>query len=126
VASHLAEIPQWTDVCINQDSFDVAPPGEEPYQMEVFSSMAEILSTFDSNVAAARKVIEATDDELFLKPWSLLNGGEVIMTMPRVAVVRSFILSHTIHHRAHLCVYLRVNDLPVPGLYGPSADDPLL
>ncbi len=126
VASHLADIPSWTDVCINQDSYDVAPPGGEPDTVTVLGSVDEILASLDKNVAEARTVIEAATDEQFMKPWSLLNGGEVVMTMSRIAIVRSFIMSHNIHHRAHLCVYLRLNDLPVPGLYGPSADDDTL
>jgi uncharacterized damage-inducible protein DinB len=123
VASHLADIPSWTDVCINQDSFDVAPPGQPPHQTIVLDGVDEILGVFDRNVDLARETIAATDDAQYFKPWSLLKGGEVQMTIPRMAVVRSFILNHSIHHRAHLCVYLRLNDLPVPALYGPSADD---
>ena len=78
---------------------------------------------FDANVTAARAVIAAAADEAFLKPWSLLSGGKTIFTLPRAAVLRSFVLSHSIHHRAHLCVYLRVNNVPVPSIYGPSADE---
>ena len=126
VASHLADIPSWADVCINQDSFDVAPPGQPPHQTVILSSVEEILAVFDKHVELARDVIAAADDDQYLMPWSLLKGGEVQLTLPRIAVVRSFILNHNIHHRAHLCVYLRLNDLPVPGLYGPSADDSTL
>ena len=123
VASHLADIPSWADICINRDSFDVAPPGQPPYQTVVLSSVDEILGQFDKNVAFARDVIEAAADEDFFKPWSLLEAGQIQLTMPRIAVVRSFLLNHNIHHRAHLCVYLRLHDIPVPGLYGPSADE---
>jgi len=72
---------------------------------------------------SGRAAIAAASDEQFQKPWSLLMGGKAIFTMPRAAVLRSFVLSHAIHHRAHLCVYLRLNDVPVPALYGPSADE---
>ncbi len=123
VASHLADIPSWTDICVNHDSYDVNPPGGQPDQVKELGSVAEILDALDQNVAAAREVIAAAADDQFFKSWSLLQGGQVQMTMPRIAVVRSFILNHNIHHRAHLCVYLRLNDIPVPGLYGPSADD---
>ena len=58
-----------------------------------------------------------------LGPWSLKKGGHTLFTLPRVAVVRSFVMNHIIHHRAHLCVYLRLNDIPVPGMYGPSGDE---
>ena len=123
VASHLAEIPGWTKVCVNEDSFDIAPPGQPRYETTVLSSTAEIIELFDKNAAEAREVIAAAKDSQFLQSWSLLAGGEVQVTMPRLTVVRNYILNHSIHHRAHLCVYLRLNDLPVPGLYGPSADD---
>jgi uncharacterized damage-inducible protein DinB len=78
---------------------------------------------FDKNVAAAREAIAEADDERLLKQWSLLSGGKTIMTLPRIAVLRSFVLNHSIHHRAQLGVYLRLNDVPVPSIYGPSADE---
>ena len=78
---------------------------------------------FDQNVAAARAAVAASSDEHLLKPWSLLSGGRTIFTLPRIAVVRSMVMSHTIHHRAQLGVYLRLNDVPVPAVYGPSADE---
>ena len=121
-ACHLADIPSWVEMTIEHDSFDVAPSGE-PYQTPTFETTAEILASFDKNVARARALLENVEDEAIYQPWSLLRSGEVLMTMPRIAVLRTWVLNHTIHHRAHLCVYLRVNDLPVPGLYGPSADD---
>ncbi len=71
----------------------------------------------------ARAAIAAADDGKFLAPWTLKAGGKDIMTMPRVAVIRSFVMNHTIHHRAQLGVYLRLNDIPVPALYGPTADE---
>ena len=123
VANHLADIPAWVEMSINHDSFDVAPTSGEPYQMPSFDSTAEILANFDKNVAQARNLMESVEDATLHEPWSLLEAGEVLMTMPRIAVLRTWVLNHAIHHRAHLCVYLRVNDLPVPGLYGPSADD---
>jgi len=73
--------------------------------------------------AAGRAALAAAGDQDFFKPWSLLSGGAVVFTMPRMAVLRSFVLNHSIHHRAHLCVYLRLNNIPVPGMYGPSADE---
>jgi uncharacterized damage-inducible protein DinB len=78
---------------------------------------------FDQNVANARAAIAGATDDHLLSPWSLLSSGNVILTMPRVAVLRSFIMNHSIHHRAQLGVYLRMNDVPVPSIYGPSADE---
>ena len=123
VASHLAEIPGWVVGALTQEAWDINPPDGEPYRTPVRTSCQEILDLFDANVASARKQIAETPDEEFGKPWSLLSGGETLLTMPKMAVIRTWVLNHTIHHRAHLCVYLRLNDLPVPALYGPSGDE---
>ncbi len=123
VGSHLASIPGWVEMTLTQDVLDVNPKGGEPYQPPKCDSRQEILDLFDANVAAAKKTIAATPDEEFGKSWSLLSGGEALLTMPKLGVIRTYVLNHTIHHRGHLCVYLRLNDIPVPGLYGPSADD---
>ena len=123
VGMHLAEMPGWADMILNQDSMDVAPVGGQPYRTPPVTSRQDMLDRFDKNVVAARAAIAAASDEQFGKPWSLLMGGKAIFTLPRAAVLRSFVFSHSIHHRAHLCVYLRLNDVPVPGLYGPSADE---
>jgi uncharacterized damage-inducible protein DinB len=123
VGMHMAGILGWVDLTLNRDSLDIAPVGAEPYRTPVPSSRQEILDQFDRNLATARAAIAAASDEQFMKPWSLLMTGEVLFTMPRAAVLRSFVLNHMIHHRGHLCVYLRLNDVPVPALYGPSADE---
>ena len=123
VGSHLVEILEWVEGTLTQDSWDPSPPGAEPYRTPILSSRQQMLDTFDKNVSAARRAIESTSDEAFMKDWSLLWNGETVFTMPRIAVMRSFILNHTIHHRAILTVYLRLNDIPVPALYGPSADE---
>jgi uncharacterized damage-inducible protein DinB len=122
-ASHLANLPVWTAFTLNQDSLDIAPVGGEPFRTVQLASSQEIVATFDKNVAEARAAIADTSDAQFLHPWSLLRGGATVFTMPKIAVVRSFVMNHIIHHRAILCVYLRLNDVPVPGMYGPSADD---
>jgi uncharacterized damage-inducible protein DinB len=119
LATHLSTINGWADAIVGQDSFDVsnAPPPAD------LKSLQEMLTTFDKNTASARKAIAGASDEQLMKPWSLLSKGKTIFTLPRIAVLRSFILSHTIHHRAQLGVYLRLNDVPVPSIYGPSADE---
>ncbi|SRR6266481_6004544 len=119
LATHLATINHWAEAMMGLDSFDVsnAPPTQE------LKSRQEILSAFDKNAATARKAIASAGDEQLMKPWSLLSKGATIFTLPRIAVVRSFILNHTIHHRAQLGVYLRLNDIAVPSIYGPSADE---
>lgn len=123
LATHLAEIPHWTALTIDKDELDLAPVGAPPYKPTVARTQQEVLATFDKNVAAARAAIAKAEDAHLLKPWSLLMGGKNLMTMPRIAVLRSFILSHTIHHRAQLGMYLRLNDIAVPSTYGPSADE---
>ena len=122
-ANHVADLPGWMAAVLSSPSMDMAPVGGRPYQSPKLTTRAELLDLFDRNVARGRKALtEATDDDLHAA-WSLLNAGQPIFTMPRAAVIRSFVLNHVIHHRAHLCVYLRLNDIPVPGLYGPSGDE---
>jgi uncharacterized damage-inducible protein DinB len=94
--------------------------GYKPFQA---ASTAELLEVFDKNVAGARNAIAGASDETFMKNWSLKRGDQTLMTMPRIAVVRSFMLNHVIHHRGQLSVYLRLNNVPVPSIYGPSADE---
>lgn len=124
VANHLADVPRWVDMAISHDSLDVEPVDGEKYKSPAEPTVAAIIALFDKNVAAARALLESVEDATLHEPWKLLKQGEEIMTLPRLAVLRSWVLNHSIHHRGHLCVYLRVNDIPVPGLYGPSADDP--
>jgi uncharacterized damage-inducible protein DinB len=124
VANHLADVPRWVDMTISHDSLDVEPVEGEKYKSPTEQTVAAILALFDKNVAQARPLLETVEDATLHEPWNLLKKGEEIMTLPRLAVLRSWVLNHSIHHRGHLCVYLRVNDIPVPGLYGPSADDP--
>lgn len=125
LTGHLADLPSWVVLTVKQDSLDVAPPGGEPYRSPEFGTREELLAAFDANVAAAREALAETPDEAFGEPWSLLRGGETMFTMPRLAVLRTMVLNHLIHHRAQLTVYLRLNDVPVPSLYGPSADEPV-
>ena len=123
LASHLAEAPGWMGVTLQQDSFDIAPPGGQQYKPAKLTSRKEILAMFDKNIAAARDTLAKVSDADMMKPWSMLKGGQVMFTMPKLAVVRNFLMNHNIHHRAQLGVYLRLNNIPVPGHYGPSADE---
>jgi uncharacterized damage-inducible protein DinB len=123
LATHVGNIPTWANFSIEQDSLDLAPGGEPLPQTPVANSTAELLTTFDANVAKARAAIAATSDAELFKPWTLLTNGNQILTMPKVAVLRSFVMNHLIHHRAQLGVYLRLNDIAVPSIYGPSADE---
>jgi uncharacterized damage-inducible protein DinB len=123
-ANHLAEIPGWVEGTLAELEWDIAPVGGEPYRTPNLKTRQEILDFFDRNVAVARKAFASLKDDAEMdKMWSLLEAGRPLLTMSRSAVIRTFILNHTIHHRAILCVYLRLNDIPVPGMYGPSGDE---
>jgi uncharacterized damage-inducible protein DinB len=123
LASHLANIPVWTVRALLQESFDFSPAGATPQRTVVLNSTEEVLALFDKNVADARKALAAAREEALLEPWSLLSGGHTVFTMPRGGVIRSMVMNHSIHHRGQLTMYMRLNDIPVPGLYGPSADE---
>jgi hypothetical protein len=92
VGAHLVEIAGWTEGTLSQDSWDINPVGGEPYKSPTAASRKQLLDDFDKSVAAGRKAIMATSDEAFMQPWSLLSGGHVIFTMPRIGVIRSFVL----------------------------------
>lgn len=119
LATHLANLPVWGDQILNQASFDLA---DAPPNLTPKASRAEVLAHFDERVKATRAWLDKTDAEL-VAPWTLKRGGQQVFTMPRVAAFRSFVLSHSIHHRGQLSVYLRLNEVAVPAIYGPSADE---
>jgi len=123
LSQHLAEIPDWAVKAISLDELDLAPPGGGSYQPQSATSRSQVIEMFDKNVAAAKAALAGTSDEHLMKPWSLKMGGKTVLTMPRIAVVRNFVLNHNVHHRAQLGVYLRLNDIPVPSVYGPTADE---
>ena len=119
LATHLTQIPFWITTTIQQDELDAAAaPRIEPP-----ATVAEIMRRFDENAAEARAAVRNADESTFGAPWTLRAGDHVILSMPRLAVLRSFCLSHMIHHRGQLSVYLRLLDVPVPSIYGPTADE---
>jgi uncharacterized damage-inducible protein DinB len=122
-ANHLVEIPGWMPGILGSDSWDINPPGGPAYESPTHTDRQALLAAFDRNVADARAAIAGLDESKLGDPWQLLSGGQVFLSMPRAAVIRSFVLNHLIHHRAIACVYLRLNDVPVPGMYGPSGDE---
>jgi uncharacterized damage-inducible protein DinB len=119
LATHLANLPHWGGIILNDASFDLAaappPPAEK-------TSRAEILAAFDATCRDTRAAMDKSDAE-YQAPWTLKRDGQQIFSLPRVAAFRSFVLHHVIHHRGQLSVYLRLNDVPVPAIYGPSADE---
>jgi uncharacterized damage-inducible protein DinB len=123
LAGHLSEIPAWVTMTLSQDELDMNPPGGTRYAPTVMSSRGELLAKFDDEVKKARETLASTSDEAMMRTWTLKNNGQKVMAMPRVAVMRSFVMNHMVHHRAQLGVYLRMNNVPVPSIYGPSADE---
>ncbi|MGB9430922.1 MAG: DinB family protein, partial [Candidatus Acidiferrum sp.] len=102
---------------------DYAPVNGPSYQPPKIDNRLELLAEFDKNVKEARAALAGASDADFLKNWTLKAGGQTIFTMPRVACLRGMVFNHIIHHRAQLTVYYRLLGIPVPGLYGPSADE---
>ena len=123
LASHLATLPMWCAMTVDADELDMAPGGKPMEMPPDAKSRAELLETFDKNVAAGRAAIARADDAIMMTNWSLKNNGATLMTMPKIAVLRTWVMNHVIHHRAQLGVYLRLNDVAVPAVYGPSADE---
>lgn len=119
LADHVARLPWFVEIAVQQDEYDLAgwqrPP--EP------ASTQQILRTFEERAAAAKAALKQLQTDALLDPWTLRSGDEVFFTLPRSAIVRTFAISHLIHHRAQLTIYLRLLNVPVPGLYGPSADE---
>jgi uncharacterized damage-inducible protein DinB len=124
LAAHVTEVPMWGEFTLTTESFDVAPSDGPAFQPPPQpQSRKELLDVFDKGVASLRQALSTITDQDLMKPWSLKKGGQAIFTMPRVAVFRSFVMNHGIHHRAQLGVYLRLNNVPLPAIYGPSADE---
>jgi len=122
LATHLSEMTSWTADTINKDSIDLA--AYDPSKRKIAASRAELLEMFDKSVVTARAALAKAEDAQLMQPWSLKSGEQTFFTMPKVAVLRSFVFNHCVHHRGQLSVYLRLNDIPVPAMYGPSADEP--
>lgn len=120
LASHLAEVLGWVPVTMKQDEFVVDMATYRPF---AGSNREEVLRAFDQCAEEAVSAMEGTPDEAMARTWTMKVGERVALRMPRAAVVRAFILSHLIHHRAQLGVYLRMRDVAVPSVYGPSADE---
>ena len=123
LASHVAELTGWGAMILQQDSLDINPPGGPGFQPALYATTSSLLAAFEAGAASTRQVLETLADETLAQPWTLLNGGQTAFTLPKGAVLRAFVLNHVVHHRGQLSVYLRENDVPVPSIYGPSADE---
>ncbi|MGE5717218.1 MAG: DinB family protein [Acidobacteriota bacterium] len=120
LATHVATLPSWAGL-LKEDSFDIGvnsvgvPPAPP--------TTADLVALFDKTIADAKAALNGLDDARAMGLWTLSMKGKPVFSMPRLAVVRMLILNHTVHHRGQLSVYLRLLDVPVPGMYGPSADE---
>jgi len=120
LASHITEMISWIDAILNLDEIDFDPATYKPY---IATSLADLLKTFDDNVAKSKKALAGATEDTLKQPWRLKIMGRVQFEKPKAAVLREFVLSHIIHHRGQFSVYLRLLDVPVPATYGPSADE---
>ena len=123
LASHIATMPGWISMALQTDQLDYAPVDGPSYEGPKIENRQQLLAELDKGAAEARTALAKVSDADIMKDWTLLAGGQKIFTMPRVACIRSMVLNHIIHHRAQLTVYYRLLGIPVPGLYGPSADE---
>jgi len=119
LASHVADMPGWASITIDVDVLEMQP-GTKPYTA---GTRSELLADFDAKVADARGKIAAATDEHWAQTWTFKYGGQTIIAMPRWQVMRGMVMNHLVHHRAQLGVFLRLLDVPIPGMYGPSADE---
>ncbi len=122
LASHVAELPLWAVMTLDREVLEM----DSSFKPHIAKNTAELLATFDKSVADARSRIEKATDEDWHKIWSLKFNGQTLFSMPRAACMRGFVMNHLIHHRAQLGVFLRLNDVAIPGMYGPSGDEPNL
>jgi uncharacterized damage-inducible protein DinB len=122
LAGHLSNLPSWGRSILTLESFDLADIGDGG-RPKAPPSREWLLKNFDDNIAGTRQLIAAAGDSEMLARWSLKRGGQEMFSMPRLAALRSFVMNHMIHHRGQLTVYLRLQNVPLPPVYGPTADE---
>jgi uncharacterized damage-inducible protein DinB len=122
LASHVANLPGLGAQIASLPELDVGAPGNAANARPEFSTKESLLAAFDDNVALARAAIAKLDDAAYMAPWTFKRGGQVLVSGPRGGMLRSMLMNHLIHHRGQLSVYLRLNDVPLPPVYGPTAD----
>jgi uncharacterized damage-inducible protein DinB len=119
IAGHIVEMFGWTNPVLTQDEIDFA----NPYAPKVYNNAAELVADFDKNIAEAAELLGSVSNETMGESWALRNGEHVIVELPKAAIMRTLVMNHIIHHRGQMAVYLRLLDIPVPSVYGPSADE---
>lgn len=122
LATHVAELPSWLDVTLNSDELDFA---KVEYKPRIAASSAELIHIFEENYSKGLKAIKNATDEVLMSNWTMRNGEQIFFTLPKIAVIRSTVYNHLYHHRAQLGVYLRLLNVPLPAIYGPTADEPM-
>lgn len=120
LASHVAEMFGWTPATLQQAELDFAKWDYKPFEPQ---STEELVEFLDKNVAEAIDTLRNTPDSVYMENWTMRNGEQIYFTLPKAAVMRSFVMNHIVHHRGQLSVYLRLNEIAVPAIYGPSADE---
>ncbi len=121
LASHTAEIPSWVVMTVNQDELDFATADYKPTQI---NSVQALLEMHQKGIDAAVEALKDKDNEHLMQIWKMRHGDKVFFELPRATVIRNTIMNHMVHHRGQLTVYLRMNDVPLPSIYGPTADEP--
>lgn len=120
LATHLAQIPHWGTSILTRADHDLATAGA---RAQALPDVSSVLETFDRHVREVRAaLVEMTNGQL-LQPWTLRRGHAVVLSVPRVSALRRFVIHHIVHHRGQMTVYLRMHDVPLPPLYGPTADE---
>lgn len=123
LATHIAELPGWISSIMEYDELDF---GKENYKAKIVKTNSELLDIFNQNYNRAMKSLKETDDEVFMKNWTLRKNETIYFTLPKIVCLRSFCLNHLYHHRGQLTVYLRLLNIPIPNSYGPTADKPII
>jgi uncharacterized damage-inducible protein DinB len=120
LATHLAQLPRWGISILTKDFHDLADTRPD---VTALPSLVAVLEMFDAHVREVRAALVEMPDGQLLQPWALRRGDRVVLSVPRVSALRGFVVRHTVHHRGQLTVYLRMHDVPLPPLYGPTADE---
>jgi uncharacterized damage-inducible protein DinB len=123
LAQLVARLPGWTNMIMDEVELDIAPTNGRSFPGYSFETTPTLLAEFDKNALMARAAINDATDDAFQVPWTLKRAGVSVLTLPRYQMLRSMMLNHLVHHRAQLGIYLRLTDVPVPQMYGPTADE---
>jgi len=123
LASLVAKLPAWIEMMIELEEYELNPPGASRYQPQPARTTQELVQMFEESLAAGKRALARTNDEHLMKTWRLLVNGRVVSEQVRHVALTDAVLSHLAHHRGQLGVYLRLNEVRVPALYGPSADE---